>query len=625
MAGRNKERTKAAAGPLDSLPGVGELTREAFEGVVVAQNGRIVYCNPSFARMVGHDIEEVLSWSAKQSQALLHPEDRDRVSGYYAARMRGRSAPPQYDCRLVKPDGTAVWLRFYVVFVDFLGHPAVRAACLDITEQRHAEEALRQSEQQLQYVIAHVRDAIFRIDLKGNYVFASAAAERLTGHAAERLLRMNMLELVAPEFHPLVTERLQRRIAGSVPEAPFEFQIVRRDGRRVWVELTTAGVLDGDGRLVGVQGVARDVTDRKEAEAALRRESQQRFRSLFLDAAVAAAVLSPEGQFLQVNPALCSFLGYTKEELTGLNAIKVTHPDDRDLTRAQLRRMRAARGSARRTEKRFLHKNRRVLWGEVSLAAVRDSAGKSLFLIGQVVDLTARKRAEEALQRAHDELDRKVKERTAQLRALAERLTRAEHEERQRLVRVLHDELQQLLVGARFTAGRIGSCPSEADRRRAVRALDGILSEAIATSRSLTTGLRPPVLCEVGLGAALGWLATQMKKDRGLAVRVHGGHVVGPESEEKRDFLFQAVRELLFNVAKHAGVRKAQVRLIRPRRGGIEIVVSDDGKGYDVSRGRPSGLGLFGIRERALVLGGDLRVVSAPGRGTTVTLTLPAE
>jgi PAS domain S-box-containing protein len=601
------------------------LTQRAFEGLVVSCGRRIVYCNASFARMVGRKLNEIRTWSAERLQTILHPDDRERVMGYYANRISGGKSPSEYDCRIVKPDGTVVWLRFLVGLCEYEGTPAVRAACTDVTGQKQAEEALRQSEEQLRHVIANTRDVIFRIDPKGNYRYANVAAERMTGYSLERLLRMNMLELVAPEYHELVTSRLRQRIAGLTPDSPFEFQIVHRDGHRIWTELTTTGIRDGDGRLVAVQGVARDVTARKETEQALQRESQERLRSLFRDAAVGAAVISPEGRFLQVNPALCSLLGYAGSELIGKSVFDVTHPDDYELSTVRLARAREGRSSVEPAEKRFVHKDGRTVWGEVSLVPVRDSKGQLLFSIGQVVDITGRKLAEDALRRARDELERKVRERTSQLRALAGKLMRAEHEERQRLVRILHDDLQQLLVGARFTSGRIAGCVTGNERRKVAGVLDGALAKAIAVSRTLTLNLRPPVLFEVGLGAAVAWLAEQVRLDHGLAVRVHGAHVVGPPSDEIRDFVFQAVREFVFNVVKHAGVKRATVRLTHPGDGGIQAVVKDRGKGFDAAHDRPNRLGMIGIRERAVLLGGDLDVVSAPGQGTTVTLTLPAQ
>ena len=139
----------------------------------------------------------------------------------------------------------------------------------DTTDQKDAEDALRAAKQRLQSIIDNTFDTIFQVDFKGSYTMASRSAERMTGYPLERLIGMNMRELVAPECRSLVFDRLARRIAGEKLELPFTFEIIHRDGQRRTVELTTSPVHEG-GRLVAVQGIARDITERKRAEEALR-------------------------------------------------------------------------------------------------------------------------------------------------------------------------------------------------------------------------------------------------------------------------------------------------------------------------------------------------------------------
>jgi len=144
----------------------------------------------------------------------------------------------------------------------------------DITERKQAQEALRQSREQLQYVIDNSRDVIFQTDLEGNYIFASKSAEVLTGRPLSDLLSMNMRELVPPEQLPILLERYRRRRAGLNVDQPFCSEIVHKDGHRVPTELVTTPVYR-DGRLVAIQGIARDITERKRAEEALRTAHQK--------------------------------------------------------------------------------------------------------------------------------------------------------------------------------------------------------------------------------------------------------------------------------------------------------------------------------------------------------------
>ena len=126
-------------------------------------------------------------------------------------------------------------------------------------------DRLKETKGQTQYILDNTRDVIFQVDLKGNYIYGNREAERLTGYPLPQLLRMNMMQLVAPEYHGLVGERLRQRLADGVEEKPYECEILHKDGHRIWTEVTTSEVLDQELQLVAIQGVARDVTAQKKA------------------------------------------------------------------------------------------------------------------------------------------------------------------------------------------------------------------------------------------------------------------------------------------------------------------------------------------------------------------------
>ena len=220
---------------------------------------------------------------------------------------------------------------------------------------------------------------------------------------------------------------------------------------------------------------------------------------------------------------------------------------------------------------------------------------------------------------------RDLERRTAQLRALAAQLAQAEQRERRRIAQLLHDQLQQLLVGARYQLDGMQLDSSSADFNQARQQVDGLLSQCLETSRSLTLELSPPILHEAGLVAALKWLGRWFRETHGLTVRVIADEQAGAEEEELRVMLFVAVRELLFNVVKHGQVQQAWVRVSRLPENQLKIVVSDQGAGFDPARlraceGTRSGFGLFSLRERLESLGGQMEVESAPGKGSRFTL-----
>jgi PAS domain S-box-containing protein len=255
-----------------------------------------------------------------------------------------------------------------------------------------------------------------------------------------------------------------------------------------------------------------------------------------------------------------------------------------------------------------------------SWANVRLSDGSR---IGIGIDITERKRAEEQLR----ELNASLEKRAHQLRAMAAELTQAEDRERRRLAEVLHDHLQQLLVGAKFSVATVQIGVDDAKVRQGLDQVKDLLNQSIDASRSLTAEICPPILYDGGLAEATQWLARWMKEKHGLDVDLRlDDHVDVPTNT--RMLLFQALREVLFNVVKHAGVHRAEVRVGRAVGELLKIDVADCGRGFDPAQPAAAdrtvgGFGLFSIGERLEWIGGRMEVASAPGAGTRVSLLAP--
>ncbi len=240
----------------------------------------------------------------------------------------------------------------------------------------------------------------------------------------------------------------------------------------------------------------------------------------------------------------------------------------------------------------------------------------------------------EELRAVNDSLERRIEERTAvserrakQLRLLASELTKAEERERRRLAQMLHDDLQQMLVAARMHITAITPDVAPSRMVELMRHVDDLLDRSIRLSRNLTHRASPPVLYDAGLAPALEWLGRQVQDEHGLEVEVECDDEAQPESQDTRILLYQACRELLFNVVKHAGSKRCKLAMHRAGNDEVQVSVCDEGKGFEPqSEGefdKGDGFGLFSIRERLELIGGRMEIESVPGEGSCVRLLAP--
>ncbi|MFW5840693.1 MAG: ATP-binding protein [Planctomycetota bacterium] len=220
-----------------------------------------------------------------------------------------------------------------------------------------------------------------------------------------------------------------------------------------------------------------------------------------------------------------------------------------------------------------------------------------------------------------------------QLRALALQLTEAEHTERLRIARILHDRFQQLLVGAKFKLGTLGVRLEKAeqdDLADLTGRIEKIIDESLEATRNLAMELSTPVLYDGGLASAIHWLVDRMKSRHGLCL--HAECEIPDDSLELdlRVLFFDCIQELLLNIVKHAGVQDAAVRVWQDQDNQARIEVSDAGKGMDtaildVAVGKQNSFGLFHLAQRVESIGGQIRIQSKPGDGTTVLISAPLD
>jgi signal transduction histidine kinase len=276
--------------------------------------------------------------------------------------------------------------------------------------------------------------------------------------------------------------------------------------------------------------------------------------------------------------------------------------------------MQLLRGSrpSYQTELIFQTKRGLPVWGHVTTAVLRAADGAPVSIFQMIENIQDRKSVEEQVLSYQE-----------QLQTLASELALSEERERRRIATNLHDRIGQTLAFARLKLAGIGARGAAEE----VEKLRELIDQAISDTRSLTFELSPPVLYELGLVPALEWLVRKIGKEHPIRIRFQDDGQPKPLDENVRVVLFQAVRELLVNVVKHADAAHVEV-VLRRDADALRIVIEDDGSGFDLAKlqARPEGtrtFGLFNVRERLEYLGGRVKIRSEPRRGTRVTLIAP--
>ena len=508
----------------------------------------------------------------------------------------------------------------------------------EVARREEVEEALRQAEQKYRSIFENSVAGIFQSRPDGRFLSMNATRARMLGYdspeeAIQAITDIGTQIYVDPsrrdEFKRIVEQQ------GEVRE--FEHEERRKYGSTMWISTSARAVKDTNGTALYYAGTAEDITRRKRAEEALR-QSEEDYRSIFENAVEGICRSTVDGKFLKVNPALVKMLGYdSEEELLNVDIPTQVYYDPLD--RLEFQRKIAEHDKVTSLELRMKKKNGELIYVNVNDRIQRDANGEILYYEATIEDVTERKKTEEALQRAHAELETRVRERTAelakanrdlmeyhhQLRLMASELSLLQEEERRKMATYLHDTIGQALAVAKIKLKGVQEAVRSNGILDSMNEILELIEFAIQETRSLTFDLSPPILYELGFESAVEWLAEQIGEKQNLRITYENDRAEKPLGNDVRVVLFQTVRELLLNVVKHAEAKTVKISLCREG-DNLRIDLKDDGIGFDTSeifscRSKNRGFGLFDIRERLRHLGGHAEVKSQVGFGTHVTLT----
>ncbi len=434
--------------------------------------------------------------------------------------------------------------------------------------------------------------------------------------------------------------------------ADVETEGVRDDGSRVPARVHAFPVYEADGTVKGFIEVIEDISERKQTEEALK-ESQEMYKTLFEGASEGILVADIKTKrFRYANPAVCKMLGYAEEELKQFSVSDI-HPK-KELQYVISEFEAQARGEKSLAEAiPCLRKDGTVIYADINSSNILVDGAQCN--VGFFTDITERKHTEQELEKAREQLEIRVRERTAdlgkaveklrnevserkkveeklltyqkQLRSSASELSLAEERLRRKIATDVHDHLGQNLAISKLKIESLVQSATSPALAEALEEVRDLIAQAVESTRSLTFELSPPILYELGFGPAIQWLLRQTRQQHGLSTEFTDDERPKPLDDDIRVLLFQAVRELLVNVVKHAKASSVKVSTQKIDNQ-IQVSVEDDGVGFDVDQlysqdHLTSGFGLFNIRERLNHIGGHLDIASGAGKGTRVTMVAP--
>ena len=487
-------------------------------------------------------------------------------------------------------------------------------------------------------------DGIF-LSRNNTIVFVNPAAVRLFGAISpDQILGQPPLRFFPPERHTQIRERVRQLLMGkNVPAV--EETLLALDGMRRDVEII--GTLFEEPPDRAIQIIVRDITERKRTETALR-ESEERLSLAFAGAQEGVWDWNLETGDVVYSPHWKRMLGYADNEIEPHVSAweRLLHPDDRAAVREVVDGV--LRGERNYTiEFRLRHQDGHYVHVLSRGFPVRREDGFVVRIVGTHFDLSERKRTEETLRRAHEELEIRVKERTAELalanaslreemqereraeRARTELLSRlvfAQEDERRRIAREMHDQFGEQLtalgLGIRTLRDSCGDDPRLAPQ---VAALEKVAQQLDQDVDHLVWELRPTALDDLGLRAALANYVQDWSVRAGVRADLHTTGLTSARlTSEIETTLYRIAQEALNNIAKHARAENVDVILER-RPDHVSLIIEDDGVGFDQTAGASprQGFGLLGMQERAALVGATVQIESASGEGTTIIVRMP--
>ena len=656
------ERKKATTELAASEEKYRHVVEQAILGIIIAQGwpSHMVFANDAAARMFGYPAKKLMSLSGKKMWAQIHEHDRALLMQRFQDIMNGKPSVPR-QIRIIRKDNTVRWLEIFGRRIDYQGQPAVQVTAIDVTDRKAAEDALRDSEEKFSNLFHRSNDAIFLHDLEGTILDVNDRGSELFGYSRKEIRALKIAGL-----HP--KEELKRSQAAFATIARdgfvnFEIMFKKKDGTIFPGEVSSSLFEIGGKKLI--QGIVRDVTERKQAEREINRRlameealaaiSENLIKARDIDRAVRdtlyrlARVFRTERVCLfqkrgeqriwdkthewhdpALTPLRWKFQGMTSTRYAyWLGKLKrdsaIIINDTKKLPAYARKNLRGVKVSSMLLVPLFFEDEffgALGIFAEKKVQTWHDDDARILRAAGEIITASLVKdRYQKELTTVLDELQSQ----RMKLFELTQRSIDAQERERLYLASEIHDELLQGLVAVLYFLQMLDSGSFDARTREKRAVLTKIIKSSIDRARSLISEVEPIRDPDIGLIQAIKKSIKNRLAAMPIQVRFNYPKKLPRVVFAQKANVLRIIQEALTNVRKHSQATRLSLR-ITTRDDTLEINLKDNGIGFDVDRALKKTTGHFGlvsIQERALLAGGQLTITSAPGKGTRIHGVFP--
>jgi PAS domain S-box-containing protein len=612
------------------------LLRNAGLGIYIVQEGKFQYVNPLFQNLTGYTEEELLG---KYSLDLVHSEDREMVRKKATENLKNKKGSISYEYRLVKKNGEIIWVLEEVTSINYGGKRATVGSFRDITARKELEEAIGYSEKRYRTILESMEDAYFEIDLAGNFTFVNNAVCRDLGYSREELIGMNYKGYTAEEDIKSLFQAFNEVYRTGVPNRGVPWKSTLKDGSHGFGETSISPLRNSKGEIVGFCGITRDITERKQAEEALR-QSKEKYRTVLDEIGDAYFEVDLKGNFTFVNDQMTQHLQYSKEELLGMNYRTFTVKEEiKNVYEAYNRVYRTGEPSLSFGHK-VIRKDGTGRVSNVSISPAKNAKGEIIGFRGISRDITTQKRLEEereVLLQDIKKINQKLEEANKELQDF---VYIASHD--------LREPLRKISSFGTLLQDSLKGNLNDDQQENFEFMIDGAqrmqdMIDALLTYSRLTTKAKPPEwvdLNKVIENLKKLDLATMLDETRGTI------HVPAPLPSVQADpsQMHQLFQNLIGNGLKFHKEEIPPEIIIRAHEVAnnmIRIEVEDNGIGIDEKyhgqlftmfkrlhsreQYEGTGIGLASCKKIVERHGGNIGIKSTPGKGSIFWFTLPRE